>query len=325
MSATPGTFEGDELRRLRRLVRTAVLLAVVSTTVAVAAFIAPYNAALRGYLEHIFKRPTVSSQLSTSVVEAERFVVRGKAGQVRAELGVPPDDDRAELTLRAPDGTRRATLSTADAEARGHGASLALYDRSGTRFASLDVSQGGTDLWLGPREGKQARFIFTVIDEPLMLMTDETGLRIQFGLFPNVAEPFLMMTGKERTEVMLGTEGGPALKLSDQEGKVRSVIALDHLGLLDQEGKARSFFGLGPHGEPALALFDQEGKARMAINLGTKGEPALTLADQEERERAMLGSAELKRVMTGSTERTAESSLVLFDKEGRVIFQAPSP
>jgi hypothetical protein len=51
--------------------------------------------------------------------------------------------------------------------------------------------------------------------------------------------------------------------------------------------------------------------------------PSLSLSDQKGNVRARLGSADLVMVKTGSKEQTAESSLVLFDTQGQVIFQAP--
>ncbi len=49
----------------------------------------------------------------------------------------------------------------------------------------------------------------------------------------------------------------------------------------------------------------------------------LTLFDHDEKPRAALGSVDLMTARTGATEQTAESSLVLFDKKGTVIFRAP--
>jgi hypothetical protein len=51
--------------------------------------------------------------------------------------------------------------------------------------------------------------------------------------------------------------------------------------------------------------------------------PSVNLLDNHEKTRAVLGSVDLRTIKTGATERTAESSLVLFDKQGKVIFQAP--
>lgn len=52
------------------------------------------------------------------------------------------------------------------------------------------------------------------------------------------------------------------------------------------------------------------------------GSPSLMLAD-EKYPRAALGLALLKATRTDAEEQTAVSSLVLFDKEGKVLWRAP--
>lgn len=49
----------------------------------------------------------------------------------------------------------------------------------------------------------------------------------------------------------------------------------------------------------------------------------LILTDSTGRDRAILGTAELKDTRTGSTEISAPSSLVLFDEEGKGVWSAP--
>jgi hypothetical protein len=47
------------------------------------------------------------------------------------------------------------------------------------------------------------------------------------------------------------------------------------------------------------------------------------LGDEKGLVRAMLGTTELEAARTGSTERRAEASLVLFDREGTVLWSLP--
>jgi hypothetical protein len=49
----------------------------------------------------------------------------------------------------------------------------------------------------------------------------------------------------------------------------------------------------------------------------------VALFDKDGKQRAALGSTDLVTVKTGAEQRTAESSLVLFDRERKVIFKAP--
>ncbi len=49
----------------------------------------------------------------------------------------------------------------------------------------------------------------------------------------------------------------------------------------------------------------------------------VTLYDEGGKLRAALGNDDLKNTATGSTEHRASSSLVLFNEQGRVLWEAP--
>jgi hypothetical protein len=283
------TLDADELKRLRRLATTAIVLAAVSAAVAMAALATAYNIASRAQQERtqVATTPTTlppAQQLSASVVEAERFVLRGKAGQVRAELGVQPDDDRAELTLRAPDGTVRAELATADSDTavdrwKRETSLLGLRDRKGKRLATLSV-------WDGTKGVPGTPGSFRLV-QPVLAMADAAGT----------------------TRVTLSVS-------EDRSG----------LEVRDEKSSWRASLLTGENDAPFLAMWDKEGE--MTVHLGYQpaeadAGPSLSLSDQEGHVRATLGSTELVTVKTGATQRTAESSLVLFDRENKVIFKAP--
>jgi hypothetical protein len=109
-----------------------------------------------------------------------------------------------------------------------------------------------------------------------------------------------------------------------KDGKVRAVLDVDkdgrspRLRLCDKDGNVRARLGLGKDGAPGLLLWGKGGEARAMLDL-----LGLRLADEDGKERASLGAREFERTRTGATERTPESSLVLFDKEGKVLWQAP--
>jgi hypothetical protein len=50
---------------------------------------------------------------------------------------------------------------------------------------------------------------------------------------------------------------------------------------------------------------------------------SLEISDDGEIPRAILGSTSIEIVKTGTVEKRPESSLVLFDKGGKVIWRAP--
>lgn len=143
------TLDAEESKRLRRLARTAIVLAALSTAVAVAALVAPYNVTLRTAVERALPgraaAPPVTADellakagllLKSQTVEAGRIVLRDKNENVRAQLGVE-EDDRVEFALRDGSGTPRLILATADvgtgefvAHDRTEASILGLLDRA---------------------------------------------------------------------------------------------------------------------------------------------------------------------------------------------------
>jgi hypothetical protein len=68
---------------------------------------------------------------------------------------------------------------------------------------------------------------------------------------------------------------------------------------------------------PSLVLFGDGGQGAML-------EPdSFRLADQNHNDRAVLGLTQLEMTKTGEVRTRAASSLVLFDKDGKVLWSAP--
>ena len=61
----------------------------------------------------------------------------------------------------------------------------------------------------------------------------------------------------------------------------------------------------------------------IGLQLTGGNRPSLKLRDENGIIRAALGSTELQVISTGETTHRPPSSLVLFDKEGKVIWEAP--
>jgi len=75
-------------------------------------------------------------------------------------------------------------------------------------------------------------------------------------------------------------------------------------------------------GETVIGV-QKAGKHRLRLGVDKDGAGSLRLCDKDGKGRAVLGCTELVTIKTGEETKRAESSLVLFDKEGKVIFQAP--
>ena len=120
--------------------------------------------------------------------------------------------------------------------------------------------------------------------------------------------------------------------LKDRGGKVRGLWGvLSHgtttLMLVDKTGRIRGEWAHDFNGTTRLTFFDEGGKSagktrgRWAVL--SDGSTSLSLFDTAGKPRAVLGTTELTVTATGTKETTAESSLVLHDKAGKVLFQAP--
>jgi hypothetical protein len=140
--------------------------------------------------------------------------------------------------------------------------------------------------------------------------------------------------GRVRAELGLSPEGNPALTLwSNKAGasKVHTRASLwlakdgsPRLSLWDGDGQERAGIWLESDGYPALRMWDSAGKLRVAAGEFMKdGSPSIILKDSAGQDRAILGVAPLETVQTGEKRTRAESSVVLFDKEGQTIWQAP--
>ena len=122
----------------------------------------------------------------------------------------------------------------------------------------------------------------------------------------------------------------PKLVLFDAAGKERAGLAL----LLDgrpelvfqdaaEAQKVRASLHLGTDGMPWLVLRDPAGKLRAWLLLSEDGSPSLGLADKHGNLRAVVGSTKLETFKTADVTIRSESSFVLFDKDGKVIWKAP--
>ena len=78
------------------------------------------------------------------------------------------------------------------------------------------------------------------------------------------------------------------------------VVRAQKFEVVDAEGRVRAMLGLLPDGSPSLELSDEQGKTRAA-----------------------MGTTSPETTHTGATEQNVEFSLVLFDKQGKVLWQAP--
>jgi hypothetical protein len=143
--------------------------------------------------------------------------------------------------------------------------------------------------------------------------------------------------GKERAELKTaqglgaglsaGVEGS-ALILGDAQGVPRVELQAfrnGSLGLLlrDAQLRQRVDLGTGVDGSARLVLVDAQQKTRPELDVRPDGSSSLRLLDARWKEGLSLGVTELETIRGGVRERRPESCIVLFDKDGRVLWTAP--
>jgi hypothetical protein len=130
--------------------------------------------------------------------------------------------------------------------------------------------------------------------------------------------------GKMRALLTL-RDGNPSLMFSDAAGEVRVHLTLldgnPSLSFSDAAGKSRVELSVF-EGHPHLVFYDAAGKVRADLSV-FDGNPSLELSDKAGVSRAVLGATSLNTIKTGEVTTRPESSLVLFDKDGKVMWIAP--
>lgn len=133
-------------------------------------------------------------------------------------------------------------------------------------------------------------------------------------------------------------------ELVDRGGKIRGALGVTPedkvvLILFDKSEKGGILLSV-VNGSPSLIVYDKERKARAILSFGSDEEPQLALYDRkgalgalmapsslgiysDGNARAVLGSTELEATRTGEGIKRPVSSLVLFDKDEKVLWQAP--
>jgi hypothetical protein len=133
--------------------------------------------------------------------------------------------------------------------------------------------------------------------------------------------------GEPRASLSVLADGRPVLVLADETGKPRAGLeggsnGSPDLSLFDTAGRIRTILDVLPDGSPSLVLADETGKSWAALTLHHDGSSILILSDAEGDTRAALG-ATFEVVRAGEDRTWPAASLVLFDKDGKVIWKAP--
>jgi len=167
-----------------------------------------------------------------------------------------------------------------------------------------------------------------VIEAENFIVRDEHGRkRAELGAKSgNVGLAFYGNSGLASISLYLYQGASPSLMVVDKHRKLAAFLSPSGLGL-QVKNNSRAALRLDDDGSPRLVLYDKNGmfsqNKRAALELDNDGSPKLVLYDKNGMSRAELGSTSLETTRTGVVEKRPESSLVLFDKKGKVIWSAP--
>ncbi|MGB9594796.1 MAG: hypothetical protein ACPL7B_00835 [Candidatus Poribacteria bacterium] len=93
--------------------------------------------------------------------------------------------------------------------------------------------------------------------------------------------------------------------------------------LVSKDGKVKAALSISPDtGEPFLIINGKDGKYRLMLNLDHDS-PQIILRDDKAQTRLVIGTTEITNRIKGTIERRPESSLIMFNKDGKLIWSAP--
>lgn len=201
-----------------------------------------------------------------------------------------------EFIVRDASGKPRARLTETG---------LTLTDSSGKERIMLGLEFDGSvnKLEFRDEDGSPRFFVasYNLNQDQSVIMRGNVDLALT-----GISGTISVSTGTQPSK-KAGSGTRPYLDLSEKDRKATTELGPAHLGLWYAHSREP-----GGH-EPRIELDVDDSGSR------------LTLYDKERgmRPRAVLGSTSLELIKTGTIEKRSESSLVLFDKHGKVTWQTP--
>jgi len=252
-----------------------------------------------------------------NTLEVERLVIRDASGKVRAVLGTEtPNRGWPEIPVSMKNGDKTPPPKSEFG--------LFLYDASGAEVVHL-TDWGGAGALLqmsGPGQQTMAS---------LWAQKDfaQAEVSVKEKDLPTILRE--MQTALERAKREHWTEDDPRAKALESPREVRAEVGAVFSGALSSRFMAHSDNGVaelssgGIGKSPVLALADQRSRARAVLELNqwAGGAPTLELFDENRMKRAVLGRTALEVTRTGAVTELPESSLVLFAKDGKILWKTP--
>jgi hypothetical protein len=276
---------------------------------------------------------TAQARPKSRTVEAERFVITDGKGGVRGQFGT---DSLGMPSLDLGWGNGAA----------GGAVGFAVHSDGGATFALISGRRG--------RPGPSALLTLDSAGYPSLTFRDDQG-RLRAGLSFSADS-----SGSGSTLLLVSRPDSSISSVSAHAWESAKGAATSSIDVSARApGGARGRFGVGLEagrdGRPSVTVYDTSGLTllpRARLGLDTQGaaslslypklselanyawpraelkvtgdgSPSVSLYDDSVRARAVLGPTQLEMERTGGVERRPVGSLVLFAKDGRVLWKAP--
>ena len=179
-----------------------------------------------------------------------------------------------------------------------------------------------------PSSLQAAEDIPVVMKAKSFQVVDEQGVvRAEMKASVDNGNPSIALCGTDGKARMTMSLAGddPAIQLFDKSGGTRAGMRIagneQSFQLCDKDGNTRVGMRLAGD-DAAVALTDSAGKPRVDMKI-TDDAPSMAVLDQDGAIRAQMGVTPVVNKKTKAQSLTAESSLMLFDKDGNVAWKAP--
>ena len=124
---------------------------------------------------------------------------------------------------------------------------------------------------------------------------------------------FVCNESGQRLASLFATSDGGSITVCDKNGN-------DNINIRCMEVNGKTSSLISVHSNKRTQAGDV--KSEIAIDV-TEEQPSIFIRDDQSRDRVILGCSSLISPKTGSVENRPPSSLVLFDRDGKAIFQTP--
>jgi hypothetical protein len=139
------------------------------------------------------------------------------------------------------------------------------------------------------------------------------------------AERFLLLdaSGAVRGELGITDAGVPRLIVRQPGAAGDAAFAELHpAGLALHDGNGLPYLWMGASG---FSLYSGNTQARITMRIGDESGPLLSFSDESGATRAALGRTRRPEERVGIVEKPPAFSLVLLDKDGKIIWEMPPP